>query len=142
VEKPQVVLDTNVLVSALRSRRGASYRLLRLVDAGKFEVNVSVALILEYEEVGKWLCGEIGLTEKDIDDVLNYLCSISNHRAISFMWRPVLQDPDDDMLLELAVAAGNCCIVTFNKSDFRGAEQFGVRILTPKEFLNEIKELP
>jgi putative PIN family toxin of toxin-antitoxin system len=141
VDTPQVVLDTSVVVPALRSKRGAAYRLLRLVDSGKFEINLSVPLFLEYEEVCKRLVGEIPLTEQDIEAVLDYLCRVAHHRAVYYLWRPFLPDPKDDMVLELAVAAGCDCIVTYNVRDFRGTEQFGIRVLTPKEFLQEIGEL-
>jgi len=138
----QIVIDTNVLVAALRSRRGASYRLLRLVDGGKFTIHVSVPLVLEYEDVAKRLLEDILLTEQDIDDILDYLCAIANRHQVFYLWRPFLRDPKDDMVLELAVAADCDFIVTFNKRDFHGADRFGLRVVTPKEFLVEIGELP
>jgi putative PIN family toxin of toxin-antitoxin system len=141
VDRPQIVLDTSALVPALRSKRGASHRLLRLIDSGRFEVNLSVPLLLEYEEVCKRLIGEISLTEQDIEAILDYFCRVANHRAIFYLWRPHLKDPKDDMVLELAVAAGCTYIVTYNVRDFQGAEQFGIRVLTPKEFLQQIGEL-
>src|SRR5262249_40711181 len=103
---PQVVLDSCVLVSALRSRRGASYLLLTLVDSGRFELNLSVPLVLEYEEACKRLVGQIPLTSEDITAVLDYLCQVGHHRRVSYLWRPFLRDPDDDMVLEAAVAGG------------------------------------
>lgn len=140
---PQIVLDTNVLVSALRSRLGASHQLLQLVDSGKFELNLSMPLLMEYEEVCRRQAGAgIALAVEEIDDVLDYLCRIANHRSISYLWRPFLSDPADDMVLELALAAGCGCIVTYNKRDFTGAEQLGIRLLTPRELLSEIGELP
>jgi putative PIN family toxin of toxin-antitoxin system len=142
VEPPQIVLDTSVLVSALRSRRGASHLLLRLIDSGKFTLNVSVPLVLEYEAVCKRLVGETALTEEDIDSILDYLCRVAHHCPIFYLWRPFLKDPNDDMVLELAVAAGCYCIVTFNVRDFEGAEQLGVQLRAPQEFLREIGELP
>ena len=66
---PEIVIDTNVLIAALRSRRGASYKLLTLIGSGRFEINVSVPLILEYETVAKRLVGETELSEDDIDDM-------------------------------------------------------------------------
>jgi putative PIN family toxin of toxin-antitoxin system len=138
---PQVVLDTNVIVAALRSKRGASYRLLRLIDTGKFEINVSVPLVLEYEATAKEILQEVFLTPQDIDDIVDYICSVANQRGIHYLWRPFSRDPKDDMLVELAVAAGCGVIVTFNKRDFRGVERLGVRALTPGEFLREIGEV-
>jgi putative PIN family toxin of toxin-antitoxin system len=141
MKTPQVVIDTNVIVAALRSRRGAAHKLLRMVDKGKFQINVSVPLVLEYEASAKRLIGDTALTAQDIDDVVDYLCSIANRQDIYYLWRPVSSDPKDDMVLELAVAAHCEIIVTFNKRDFREAGQFGVRVLTPREFLHHIGEL-
>jgi putative PIN family toxin of toxin-antitoxin system len=137
----QVVLDTNVVVSALRSKRGASHRLLWLIDSDKFEINLSVPLALEYEDAAKRLLDKVNLSEQDIDDILDYLLACANRHQIHYLWRPLLRDPKDDMILELAVAAGCDAIVTFNVRDFAGAEQFGIRILTPQMFLQEIGEL-
>ena len=139
--QPQIAIDSNVLVAALRSRRGASYKLLKLIDSGKFEINISVPLILEYEDAAKRLLGEIPLTARNIDDILDHICQVANQRNIFYLWRPFLKDPKDDMVLELAVTANCDVIVTYNKEDFQGAEQFGLRRVTPKEFLQEIGEL-
>lgn len=138
---PQIVLDTNVLVAALRSRRGAAHLLLSRVDSGKFEINLSVPLFLEYEAVCKRLVGEVPLSEQDIDDILNYLCRVAHHRQIFYLWRPSLRDPSDEMVLELAVTAGCEAIVTYNSADFQGIERFGLRTCTPREFLHRIGEL-
>jgi len=134
----QIVIDTNVWVAALRSKRGASYKLLSLIDSGMFETNLSVPLVLEYEETAKRLIGNIPLTERDIDDILDYVCVVGRHHKIYYLWRPFLSDPDDDMVLELAVTAECDFIVTFNQSDFAGVEQFGLKTLTPKAFLQKI----
>lgn len=139
--KPRVVLDTNVLVSALRSRRGASFRVLSLVGTGKFEMSISVPLVLEYEEAGKRAARSVGLTHGEVSDVLDYLCRVAERRRIFFLWRPYLRDPADDMVLELAVESGSRWIVTHNVADFQGTEQFGVRAITPRELLRQIGEL-
>lgn len=140
--KPQIVIDTNVLISAFRSRRGASYKLLTLIDAGKFEMNISVPLVLEYEQIAQNHISETPLSREDIGDILDYICKVSNQRKIFYLWRPILKDPKDDMILELAVAAGCDFIVTYNKQDFQGAGRFGLQVVTPKEFLERIGELP
>jgi predicted nucleic acid-binding protein len=137
----QIVMDTSVLVAALRSRRGASHRLLTLLDTGQFELNVSIPLVLEYEDVARRLLGEISLTETDINDILDYICRVANHRKVFYLWRPFLSDPDDDMVLELAVTAGCDFIVTHNRRHFRGAEEFGVSVVTPGDFLQKIGAL-
>jgi predicted nucleic acid-binding protein len=77
-----------------------------------------------------------------LDDILDYVYSIARLRKIHFLWRPFLSDPKDDMALELAVAAGCKIIVTYNKADFTGVEKFGIRVMTAREFLKEIGELP
>ena len=137
----QIVLDTNVLFSGLRSRRGASHKLLNLIGKSpKFQINLSVPLILEYEEVLKREAGSLGLTHSDIEDVLNYLCSVGRKRNIHFLWRPYLDDPDDDHLLEVAVESNAAAIVTFNTRHFQGIESFGVRAMIPLEFLRTIGE--
>ena len=137
-----VVLDTNVFISALRSRRGASFRLLSLVGTGRFDIALSVPLVLEYEAVASRMLDEFALSRADLDDVLDYLCSVARHRPVFFLWRPCLPDPKDDMVLELAVAAGAPVIVTFNKRDFAGIDRFGLRALTPREYLREIGDSP
>lgn len=140
--KHQIVIDTNVFISALRSRRGASYRLVTLVDAGKFEVNISVPLVLEYEQTALNHISEIPLSKEDIGDILDYICKVSNQKKVFYLWRPFLKDPKDDMILELAVTASCDFIVTYNKQDFHGAESFGLEVVTPREFLERIGELP
>ncbi len=137
---PGVVLDTNVFVSALRSRRGASFRLLGLVGTGRFEIELSVPLALEYEAVGRRVLPDTTLTEAAFEDILDFVCRAARHREVFFSWRPCLPDPGDDLVLELAVAAGGATVVTFNRADFRGAERFGVRVVSPQEFLAEIGE--
>jgi len=112
-----------------------------LLGSGKYEANFSVPLLLEYEEVSKRIVDEIPLTSHDINNILDYICSISNTWKVFYLWRPFLKDPNDDMILELAVSAQCDIIVTYNKNDFKGAEKFSIRILTPKEFLQEIGEL-
>jgi len=135
---PRVVLDTNVLVSALRSNRGASFQLLSEVDSGRFEVCLSVPLVLEYEAVLFRQARTLGLARRDVTDVLDYLCSVAHRQSIFFLWRPQLRDPSDDMVLELAVAAGCRYIVTFNTKDFGTGRPFSLRVVTPREFLQTI----
>lgn len=137
----QIVMDTNVFISALRSSRGASYRLLSLIDSGKFELNISIPLILEYEDVAKRLSEKIALTAEDIDAIIDYICKVGTHREVYYLWRPFLQDPKDDMILELALVSNCDFIVTYNESDFKGVETFGIRVVTAKTFLQEIGEL-
>ncbi len=104
-------------------------------------IDISVPLILEYKDATKRLVGEIPLSEEEVDDILDYLCAVGNRREVFYLWRPALKDPRDEMVLELAVTAGCDFIVTYNKRDFEGAGQFGLRVVTPKEFLDELGEL-
>ena len=137
--KPNIVLDTNVLVSALKSSRGASYRLLSLVEHDLFTVHLSTTLVTEYEAVLKR--GITALTAEEIDDVVDFVCSRAVRDKIFYLWRPVLKDPGDDFVLELAVKA-DATIVTWNVSDFKRAARFGVAVLTPREFLLSLEVLP
>lgn len=139
--KTKIVIDTNIFIAALRSRRGASFRVLSLIGTDKFDLFVSVPLILEYEEVAKRQAQQIGLTLHSIEDILNYICKVAHHQPIFFLWRPFLKDPRDDHVLELAVEAGCEYIATFNVRDFAGVEEFGLRALEPKAFLRLIGEI-
>jgi len=141
MRKLQVVIDTNVIISALRSQYGASYKLLMLLEKANFETNLSVPLLLEYEDVSKRQAEELELSEKTIDDILDYLCTVSRRWKIHYLWRPFLKDPKDDMVLELAVASKSEAIITYNKRDFSGAEQFGVRLMNPQKLLVELGEI-
>lgn len=140
MNSPRIVLDTNILVAALRSNRGASYRLLMCLGSGLYEPVVSVPLVLEYESAAQKLVGRTHLTTRDIDIVINYLCAQAIQAKVFYLWRPFLKDPKDDMVLEAAVTGGCSHIVTFNKRDFAGSERFGIRIVTPQSFLTEIGE--
>jgi len=136
----QVVIDTNVLVAGLLSNLGASHRLLRLVGDQRWRINLSVPLVLEYEQTLKRVCTGGSLSGSDIDDVLYFLCAKANLRNIFFLWRPLLPDPKDDFVLELAVESRADFLITFNTRDFVGAERFGVRVISPREFLAIIGE--
>lgn len=130
-------MDTNVLVAGLRSRQGASFRLLSAIGRGPLDIAVSVPLALQYEEV---LLRDLppGLTAKDVQSAIDYLCSVAHHQEIFYLWRPFLRDPNDDLVLELAVASGSSAIVTFNTRDFVGSERLGVAATTPLDFLRMI----
>lgn len=134
---PRIVLDTNVLVSGLRSRLGTAYRLLTLILDGRVEIALSVPLVLEYEDV---LHRTTALSQPEIRKVLGFLCSIGHQQKIYFLWRPQLRDPKDDLVLELAVAAQASRIVTFNGRHFSGCESFGVAAVEPKALLNDLGE--
>jgi len=142
MRKSQIVIDTNVFVAALLSQKGASYRLMMLVDSGLFTINLSVPLVVEYEDAAQRILAQTRLSEADLSNILDYICQVGNRQQIYYLWRPFLRDPKDDMVLELAIAAGCEFIVTFNRKDFAGVDIFGIEVVTPKEFLQEIGEIP
>lgn len=137
--KPKIIIDTNVVIAALKSNKGASNRLLQFFGTNKFIHSISVALILEYEAVIKRLLPN--LSEQEINHLLDYICATSEHKKIYYLWRPCLKDPKDDMVLELAVAAEADYIVTYNIKDFKLATKFRIKVATPKEILILIGEL-
>ncbi len=130
----EVVIDTNVLVAAFRSSLGTSYRLLQTIEQRRWRPVISPALALEYESVLKRGVEELGLSLGDIDEFMEYLCSRARLVQIYFRWRPMLPDPDDDRILEVAVRTGSP-IVTFNVRDFRGSESLGIRTISPADLL-------
>jgi putative PIN family toxin of toxin-antitoxin system len=142
VSVPRVVLDTNVLVAASRSKRGASAKLLSLVGTGRFEICVSVPLLLEYESAFARDLEPNSSEWRVRMDLLDYLCTVATRQEIFFLWRPFLRDPKDEMVLEAAVAGGCSALITYNTRDFVGAEQFNLSIFTPKKFLEVIGALP
>ena len=139
MNKIEIILDTNVLHSGLYSSRGASYQILRLIEKGKIKPVLSTALLFEYEDVLKRNKRILKIKENDIESILDNLCAISKHQKIYFLWRPFLSDPKDDLVLELAVASETKTIVTHNIRDFKEINKFGVRAITPKILLEEIK---
>lgn len=135
---PQIVIDTNVIVAGLRSRRGSAFRLLESVGTDLFDIHLSVPLVLEYEDVLLRYVFELHVDRQAIRDIIDYLCAVGQHHQIFFLWRPYLRDPKDDMILELAVKANCDYILTYNLRDFAGIEVFNVQVQTPARFLMEI----
>ena len=136
----RIVFDTNILISALHSQLGASFALFERIGTKEFEFCISVPLVMEYEAVAKRMHRTFRLTLQEIDDILDYLCLEGKMQKVYYLWRPVLPDPNDDMLLELAVASQASAIVTHNTSHFVEASRFGIRAMKPKEFLKLLKE--
>ena len=135
----EAIIDTNVLYAGLYSSSGASYQVLRALEQGRLRSVLSTTLVFEYEEVLKRKADVLGLTNQDIEALLDDLCHRSNHRAIHFLWRPCLPDPKDDHILELAVASEKAIIATHNVKHFKNATEFGVRVLTPSQLLEELR---
>ena len=132
------VLDTNVVVAALRSPSGASAELLRAALRGEFRLVLSVAMVLEYEAV---CCDprqriESGLQEEQVRMVVDTLCDIGEYSEPRYQWRPQLRDPNDEMVLEAAINGKADALVTFNRKDFGTVpERFGNLTLSPREAL-------
>jgi putative PIN family toxin of toxin-antitoxin system len=137
VRRPLVVLDTNVLVSALRSRRGASFALVERLGTETFDIAVSVSIVLEYEDA--MLRNRGALSPAQVGDVIDFVCSVARQQRVFFLWRPLLRDPSDDMVAEVAVAAGAQAIVTHNRRDFLGVERVGLKVWSPQQMLERIR---
>ena len=99
-------------------------------------------LVHEYEEIGKREAFELGLTLPDIDDLLDGLCSIAEAHALTHGWRPVLNDPDDEPLVQLAAESGANHIVTHNIRHLRPARALGIVVTKPRAFLEELRKQP
>jgi putative PIN family toxin of toxin-antitoxin system len=136
------VLDTNVLVAALRSERGASRKLLLSALDGEIRVLASVPLMIEFEAVltRPEQLAATGLTIGETNDVLDAVAAVAEPIQLHFLWRPRLKDPADEMVLETAVNGRADRLVTFNLRHLKGAaEEFGIRVVTPPEAWKEIQ---
>jgi putative PIN family toxin of toxin-antitoxin system len=129
----RIVLDTSVLIAAARSRQGASFALVSSLPNPRFQICLSVAVYTEWQAV-------LSRPKHLPPGFTRYLATLAHLQDIHFLWRPFLRDPDDDMLLECAVAAGCTYIVTHNIKDFRRTEQLGVKAVTPGQFLQILRE--
>ena len=139
MNKITAILDTNVLYAGLYSSEGASYKVLRAIERGQIQIILSTPLLFEYEAILNRKKTELELSGQQIEAILDNLCRLSLHQKIYYLWRPFLQDPKDDHVLEVAVASRTNIIVTHNTKDFKGTNKFGIRTLTPKHLLKEIK---
>ena len=139
----RVVVDTNVLVAAARSRQGASFAIVNSIPSSTFRICLSVGLYAEWQEVltrPEHL--PPGQTAADALSFVRYLANQAHLQEIHFLWRPYLADADDDMVLELALAAGCRHIITHNAKDFHGTLQLGIAAVSPREFLNLMRSTP
>lgn len=139
-DRIRVVLDTNVLVAAARSRQGASFALVSTIPSTRFQHCLSVALYAEWQSVlTRPENLPPGRTPEDALGFVRYLASLAHLQQIHFLWRPYLIDIDDDMVLELALAANCQAIITHNVADFRDAERLGVAAISPSDFLRQLR---
>jgi putative PIN family toxin of toxin-antitoxin system len=138
----RIVLDTDVMVAALRSNTGASRQLLIFALTKHFELLLSVPLMLEYEAVLKRPehLRTANATRDDVDAILDALSAAAVPVIPNFSWRPELTDPGDEMVLEAAVNGQADLIVTFNVAHLRhAARRFGIRAIRPPEALSILR---
>jgi putative PIN family toxin of toxin-antitoxin system len=136
----RVVFDTSVLVAASRSRNGASFQLLSMLPNQRFQIALTIALYTEWQAV--LTRPEHIPTGLEVDDVLGflrYVASLAHLQDVHFLWRPFLRDPDDDMVVECAVASRCQYIVTHNVKDFKRTTELQVQAITPAEFLTILR---
>ncbi len=134
----KIVIDTNILISAMLSSRGAAFKLISLVGKGHYDYVLSVPLMIEYEDVLKREDSKISLSLESINNILDRLCFHAELREIFYLWRPFLHDPKDDLVLELAVESNCNSIITYNLKDFNNIDKFGLEAITPRVFLQQI----
>jgi predicted nucleic acid-binding protein len=129
----RLALDTDVLTAAVRSRTGASRAWLRAILRREAELVLSAPLALQYEAVltRPEHLSAAGATVEQMTRLLDALCAVCVPVEIAFLWRPMLRDPDDEMVLEAAVNGGADLLLTFNDRDFAGAERLGIAVRRP-----------
>ena len=135
----KAVLDTNVIIAGLYSKRGASYQLLRAAISGELSFVVSPLVALEYEAIihEKIQEGLLKASERDYVKILNTLFANAIKVRKTIQIRPVLPDLADDKVLECAITCGCTHIVTFNKRHFLEAiiKPYGITVMTSGEYL-------
>ena len=138
----RVVLDTDVVVAAFRSDRGASRQLLLSALDGKFEALISVPLMVEYEAVltRPEHLNASGLSADEVNAILDAYAKVATPVRLRFLWRPRLKVPADEMVLETAVNGAADWLVTFNERHLAAAaREFGVRVSRPRDLWTEIR---
>jgi len=138
----RIVLDTSVVVAALRTRWGAGNAVLRFVASRRLVPLATPPLFLEYEEVLKRVEQRLahGLDVEAVDEFLAEFAALIEPVDLHFRWRPQSRDPNDEMLLETAINGRADALVTYNTSDFAMLHaRFGIRVLTPTELLRRVK---
>ncbi len=138
----KLVLDTDVIVAAMRSPSGASAAIVRLARQGRVTLLVSVALALEYEAVCSRLEHRLAadLSEDEVNVLIDAISALAQPVRMHFLWRPQLSDPCDEMVLATAINGKAEALVTFNAKDFGGAPgHFGVDLLLPREVMMRMR---
>jgi putative PIN family toxin of toxin-antitoxin system len=139
----RVVLDTSVLISAIRSDRGAAAEVVRLAIGGAFTLLLDYKLVSEYRDVAfrEIHIVQSGKTRKDVKTLIDLLEDIADPVFVAFKHRPLSRDANDDMVLDVAINGGAYVLLTRNIRDFTAAAKpFGIRVLTPRDFLSSNKE--
>jgi putative PIN family toxin of toxin-antitoxin system len=137
----RVVLDTDVVVAGVVSPTGASRQLLIAAADGRFELLVSVPLMLEWEAVLKRpaILQAAKGSARDMDVVLDQLAAAGSAVDLHFLWRSRARDPDDDMVLETAINGEADTIVTFNVRHLaQAARYFGIAVERPADLLRRL----
>lgn len=132
------VLDTDVLVAAFRSQAGASRQVLEGARARRFELLLSVPLMLEYESVltRPEHLAACRASREDVSAVLDELALVGRRVELVIRTRPVLPDPNDEMVLETAINGSADAIITFNDRDFRPvASRFRCSVMRPGQLV-------
>lgn len=137
----RAVLDTNILVSALRSRNGASHEILSRLLRKEFELIIGNTTLAEYDEVLKRECPTFGVPVATVDRFLDALCAGATFFPTSSFWKPALPDPDDEAFAQLALEAKVGYLVTCNQRHFPSNRLPALGIVSPKEFLQVLKSL-
>jgi putative PIN family toxin of toxin-antitoxin system len=138
----KLVLDTSVLVAALRSHSGASNLLLRMALHQRFELLLSVPLFLEYEAVitRPEHLFVAGLTATEALRLLNTVLDVATPVHLGFFWPESARDPNDAHVLTLAKVGRADALVTHNVKDFTpSAADLGINLYTPERALRRIR---
>lgn len=137
----RAVLDTNVLVRAFLKRRGALSPILEAFEMGLYVLVISKPILLELREtLGKRrIKMKHQLTDEAIETyallILSFGQLVEPEQALS-----VCRDPDDNRIIEAAVAGQAMYVVTGDK-DLLVLESYeGIRFLRPVEFLRRLDE--
>jgi putative PIN family toxin of toxin-antitoxin system len=139
----RLVIDTDVVVAAMRSSKGASVALMVLLLKGRASILLSVALVLEYEAICMMAEHRLAAkaSEKDVRNLLDTIIDVAIPVEVHYQWRPQLRDPGDEMVLEAAVNGQADAIVTFNHRDYKDVpSRFGIEVLSPVETLRRVKK--
>ena len=138
----RIVLDTSIVVAALRSRRGASNAVMRLVARRRVVAVATPPLFLEYEAVLRRAEQRLshGLSSERLDEFLAEFAAILEPVEVHFQWRPQLRDPADEMVLEAAINGRADAVITHNAKDFAEAgKRFGILVIGPADLLGRMK---